>query len=231
MKFSVFNVKDKESQPFLVLKNDKRAQNSSLNRILVDHKPSLVASLNESDFIIKFVKARSWHEYMKLLWNHSRITKEIKGTSILQKLGLNVPEIYEVGYGIIPSLKYEYLGYYIMENLTHSGFQELSALIKDGAIDDTMRSKIMLAVHDGLKKMHDNRAVFSDFHLDNIFSNDDGEITWIDAGVTTYNRMNEKKFIKKFNYSITRYMFYCNDRGNTLSQKETDLFNTLLIRK
>lgn len=231
MKLSVFKVKGKESQPFLTLKNDGRTKNSSLNRILVDHKPSLVASLNGSDFIIKFVKARSWHEYMKLLWNHSRITKEIKGTSILQKLGLNVPAIYEVGYGIIPSLKYEYLGYYIMENLTHSGFQELSGLIKDGAIDDTMRNKIMLSVHDGLKIMRDNRAVFSDFHLDNIFSNNDGEITWIDAGVTTYNKMNEKKFIKKFNYSITRYMFYCNDRGNTLSQKETDMFNALLIKK
>lgn len=77
--------------------------------------------------------------------------------------------------------------------------------------------------------MRNNRIVFTDFHLDNIFANDTSNITWIDAGVTTYTKVNDKKFRYKFTYSITRFMFYCNDRGNTLSEKETSMFKSLLL--
>ena len=164
MKFSVFSIQGKKSQPFVTTAHNMSSQETALNTILIDHTPSLVGVLNKSDLIIKFIKARSWHEYVKLLWNHSRITKEIKGTQILNQLGLRVPIIHEVGYGLIPSIKHSYLGYYIMENLTLSGYQELSKLIKDGAIDSAMRKKIMGAVYDGLKLMKDNRIVFSDFH-------------------------------------------------------------------
>ena len=229
MKISIFNITDTNSQPFLTTLYDEKAPKPILKNIIVDHTPSLVGTLDKSEHIIKFIRARSWHEYVKLLWNRSRITKEIKGSQLLKGLGLSVPEIYEIGFGIIPSPRHEYLGYYIMENLSHLGFQELSKLIKENAIDDTMRGKIMLAVCDGLRVMRDHRIVFSDFHLDNIFANDAGNITWIDAGVTTYHKMNEKKFRRKFNYSITRYIFYCNDRGNTLRKKETAMFNALLI--
>ena len=202
-----------------------------LDYVLVDHIPSLVGILKDSGLVIKFIRARSWHEYIKLLWNHSRITKEIRGSELLQKLGLNVPKIHEVGFGIMPSKKYEYLGYYIMENLTPSGFQELSKLIKEDAIDDVIREKIMIAVYHGLKDMRENHIVFSDFHLDNVFANDSGDIVWIDPGVTTYTKFNEKKFRDKFNYSINRYIFYCSDRGNTLTDKETALFRSLLLPK
>lgn len=229
MKFSVFNIKNRTSQLFFTTIHKDNPQIKSLKNILVDHTPSLVSTLNDSSLIIKFIKARSWHEYAKLLWNHSRITKEIKGTKLLHELGLNVPVIHEIGYGLIPSLKYEYIGYYIMENLSQSGYQELSKLIKAGAIDNSMREKIMSSVYEGLKIMRDKQIVFSDFHLDNIFANKDGDITWIDAGVTTYHIINKKKFINKFNHSITRFMLYCNDRGNTLLDNETILFNKLLL--
>lgn len=230
MKLSVFSINGKQSQPFVTTVHNMSSQETSLNTILIDHTPSLVGVLNKSDLIIKFIKARSWHEYVKLLWNHSRITKEIKGTQILSQLNLRVPTIYEIGYGVIPSLRHNYLGYYIMENLTVSGYQELSKLIKDGAINSTMREKIMSSIYDGLKLMRDNRIVFSDFHLDNVFANELGEITWIDAGVTTYHKLNQSKFKKKFNHSITRFMFYSNDRGNTLLDEETAMFNSLLLQ-
>lgn len=230
MKLSVFSIKGKQSQPFVTTVQNTSYQESSLDSILIDHTPSLVGVLNKSDLIIKFIKARSWHEYVKLLWNHSRITKEVKGTQILSQLNLRVPTIYEIGYGVIPSLRHNYLGYYIMENLTVSGYQELSKLIKDGAINSTMREKIMSSIYDGLKLMRDNRIVFSDFHLDNVFANELGEITWIDAGVTTYHKLNQSKFKKKFNHSITRFMFYSNDRGNTLLDEETAMFNSLLLQ-
>ena len=230
MKLSTFDIQGKKSQVFLTSRHDLAPKQHILDHVLVDHIPSLVGILKDSGLVIKFIRARSWHEYIKLLWNHSRITKEIKGSEILQKLGLTVPKIHEVGFGLVPTKKHEYLGYYIMENLTPSGFQELSKLIKEGAIDESMRGKIMTLVCNGLREMRDNYIVFSDFHLDNVFADEQGNIAWIDPGVTTYSKFNKKKFIKKFNHSIIRFMFYCNDRGNTLTGAETTLFKSLLIQ-
>jgi tRNA A-37 threonylcarbamoyl transferase component Bud32 len=229
VKFSSFNILEKKSQLFLTTRHQKNSKQHVLNSVLVDHIPSLVGILKDSGLVIKFIKARSWHEYIKLLWNHSRITKETKGSQLLQNLGLTVPVIHEVGFGIIPSKKHKYLGYYIMENLSLSGFQELSRLITEDAISEDMRKKIMTSVYFGLKKMRDSNIVFSDFHLDNVFANSSGGITWIDTGVTTYNKINDKKFRVKFNHSINRYIFYCNDRGNTLTEKETSMFTKLII--
>jgi tRNA A-37 threonylcarbamoyl transferase component Bud32 len=229
VKFSSLNILEKKSQFFLTTKHQTNSKQHILNNVLVDHTPSLVGVLKDSGLVIKFIKARSWHEYIKLLWNHSRITKEIKGSELLKGLGLTVPTIYEVGLGVIPSRKHKYIGYYIMENLSLSGFEELSKLIKTGAIDPFMRERIMISVFKGIEKMRDNRIVFSDFHLDNVFANKSGDITWIDPGVTTYNKMNERRFRDKFNYSINRFIFYCNDRGNELSEKESDMFKQLMM--
>jgi tRNA A-37 threonylcarbamoyl transferase component Bud32 len=230
VKFSSFSILENKSQLFLTTRHQANSKQHVLNNVLVDHTPSLVGVLKDSGLVIKFIKARSWHEYVKLLWNHSRITKEVRGTQILYQLGLRVPTIHEVGYGLIPSLRHNYLGYYIMENLTLSRYQEISKFIKDGTIDGSMRKQIMSSVYDGLKLMKDNRIVFSDFHLDNVFANKLGEITWIDAGVTTYHKLNESMFKKKFNHSITRFISYSNNRGNTLLDEETAMFNSLLLQ-
>jgi serine/threonine protein kinase len=229
MKISIFKIENIKSQPFLTIKYDKHINQKSLKNILVDHTPSLVGTLEESGFIIKFIRARSWHEYLKLLWNRSRITKEIKGNKLLAGLRLNVPKIHETGLGIIPSIKHEYLGYYIMDNLSQSGYQELSKLIKDGALNEPMREKIMYSVYKGLKVMRENNIVFSDFHLDNIFANKMGDITWIDTGVTTYSLVNNKKFRLKYNQSITRYINYEYEGEILLSQSEKAIFEELLI--
>jgi tRNA A-37 threonylcarbamoyl transferase component Bud32 len=231
VKFSSFNILENESQLFLTTKHQKKSKQHVLNNVLVDHIPSLVGVLKDSGLIIKFIKARSWHEYIKLFWNHSRITKEVKGSQLLQQLGLTVPVIHEVGFGIIPSKKHKFLGYYIMDNLTASGFEELSTLITENGINTDLRAKIMTSVYSGLKKMRDSNIVFSDFHLDNIFANASGDIVWIDTGVTTYNLINHRNFRAKFNHSINRYIFYCNDRGNTLTENETSMFRKLIISK
>lgn len=220
MKLSTIKIDGQKSQLFFTTKQCEPEHEHELDQVLVDHIPSLVGTLKDSNLVIKFIKARSWHEYIKLLWNHSRITKEIRGSELLKGLGLTVPIIYEAGLGIIPSRKHKYIGYYIMENLTTSGFQELSKLIRDGAIDTTMRDKIMTSVFKGLEVMRNNRIVFSDFHLDNVFANSSGEITWIDPGVTTYNKMNEKKFRAKFNHSINRYINYTYAGKSLLSKSE-----------
>lgn len=229
MNLSIFQINNKKTQPFLTTRKATEHRNNSIKSILIDHKPSLVATLNESDHIIKFVKARSWHEYLKLFWNHSRITKEIKGTQILQELGLGVPQIYEIGYGIIPSLKHEYIGYYIMENLKNNGFTEVSNLITNNEINEFSRNKIIASIFTGLKKMRENNIVFSDFHLDNVFSNKNGEVVWIDAGVTTYRTtFSSKRFHIKYNDSIRRYQYYLEKKG-LLSKKEREIFTKLVF--
>jgi len=229
MKFSAITINGKKSQLFITTEHSKQIQEHELNQVLVDHIPSLVGTLKNSNLVIKFIKARSWHEYIKLLWNHSRITKELKGSKLLENLGLTVPIIYEAGLGIIPTRRHEYIGYYIMENLTSSGFQELSRLLKDGLLDTQIRDKIMFSVFKGLKDMRESRIVFSDFHLNNIFANSEGEITWIDPGVTTYKQLNYKKFRAKYNHSIRRYIDYDYDGKYLLSQNETAMFEKLLI--
>lgn len=225
MKLSKFQVDNNKTQLFLTTRYKSEPQQTIVHDILVDHIPSLVGTLKGSGLIIKFIRARSWHEYLKLLWNHSRVTKEVKGNEILQDLGLRVPDIHEAGFGIIPHQKHEFIGYYIMENLKKSGFKELSNIFENEIGNDKRRRKIMSAVYDGIKIMRDNRIIFSDFHLENILSNDKDEIVWIDTGITTYRKQNMKKFIRKFNHSISNY----GSRNNLLAT-ETAMFNTLLIK-
>ena len=229
MKLSRIKFINKTSQIFLNTGITNNHSNLIVEEILIDHIPSLVAKLKESDMILKCVRARSWHEYLKLLWNHSRISKEVHGNLLLKKLDLSVPEIYQVGIGLFPSSKYEFIGYYIMDNLQLAGFQELSVLITKNLIDAEIRSRIMRDIYSGLKKMRDNNIVFSDFHLGNIFANSTGETAWIDTGVTTYRKFNQNKFYKKYNHSIKRYINYEYEGKQLLSQHEKAIFKKLLI--
>lgn len=229
MKISRFFLYNKKTQPFLTTTHPKASLDKSIDDILVDHIPSVVGNLKNQGFIIKFVRARSWHEYLKLLWNHSRVTKEVKGNKILQVLGFRVPKIHEIGYGVIPSIKHQFLGYYVMEDLNRSGFQELSTMINQNTIKGDLRKHIMLDIYNGLKVMRDNRIVFSDFHLENVFANQKGEVAWIDAGVTTYSRLNKKVFHHKHNHAISRYINYEYNGQQLLSQSEQSLFNDLLL--
>jgi serine/threonine protein kinase len=225
MKLTTFNIQDKKSQSFLTMRYSNECSSKNIHDIIIDHAASLVGITSKNELVVKFIKARSWHEYVKLLWNHSRVTKEVKGNEILSSLGLRVPRIHEAGYGIIPSKKHRFIGYYIMENLKKSGFQELSTIINSNNVSNSLRSKIMHSIYDGLKSMRDNRIIFSDFHFENIFSNSKGEVVWIDTGVSVYNKLNDKKFVKKFNHSVTRY-----GSGNKLSNEEIIMFNSLLIQ-
>jgi serine/threonine protein kinase len=225
MKLSTFNLQEKKSQPFLTFDYSHERLDNNIKDIIIDHTASFVGITSETKSVIKFIKARSWHEYIKLLWNHSRVTKEVKGNKILSKLGLRVPKIQEVGYGVIPSNKYRFIGYYIMENLKTSGYQELSTVINNNNLSDSIRSIMMFSIYNGLKAMRDNRIVFSDLHFGNIFSNSKGEVIWIDTGVTAYNKLNNRKFVKKFNQSVNRYSY-----GNALSHEEIIMFNSLLIQ-
>jgi hypothetical protein len=229
MKLSTINFRNKKFQFFVTKNITMNASTLSIATVLIDHTPSLVATLKNSDLIIKCIRARSWHEYIKILWNHSRISKEVHGSLLLAQLGLSTPKIHQVGIGLIPSRNYQFLGYYVMENLYKQESYELSKLIKNDKIDTIIRAKAMDAIYCGLRKMREKYIVFSDFHLENIFSNAEGEITWIDTGVTTYRRFNAKKFNAKYNQSIHRYINYEYKGENLLSLAEQSMFKTLLL--
>ena len=84
MKLSAITINGKKSQLFITTRSSNSIQEHELNQTLIDHTPSLVGILKSSNLVIKFIKARSWHEYIKLFWNHSRITKEVKGSELLE---------------------------------------------------------------------------------------------------------------------------------------------------
>lgn len=224
--------KDKSSQPFITAYSTLTSDFSyCIQNILSDRTPSLVGTTEgEHPTIIKLIRARTWHEYLKMLWMHSRVSKEVNGNTVLKDLDLNVPEILEVGYGLLPTRNYEFIGYYIMEDLTNAGYREVSDLIRSGDFVQEQRTVIMRKIFDGLKTMRDNYIVFSDFHLDNIFSDKHGNIKWIDTGVSLYTGIRKNKFIKKHNHAINRFIHYYDKTELLMSESEKSHFRDLLIQ-
>lgn len=177
-----------------------------LDKILQDHTPSLVAISDHNDLVLKLIRPRKIHEIVKLLWRHSRLSKEVNGNSRLAGLGLHVPEISEVGYALMPAKRYEYIGYYIMENLSQSGYEEVFELFHQTDLSIESRSKLFTAIYEGLLLMRDNNVVFSDFTLGNVFGDRKGKLIWIDTGVTSFSRLNQKKFEQKYNFAVRRFI-------------------------
>lgn len=185
---------------------------SSKEKILIDHKPSLVMLEQSENKVVKIVKARTWHEYFKLLWGHSRIHKEVYGNRLMAKLGFRVPEVLMVAYRWAPDFKDASLGFYMMENLDHSGFRTVRGLIDENKLSGNRRKEILRLILDGLRKLQKERIVFTDFHLENVMLNDSGELAWMDTGVTTYSILSKEKFIRKNNHTMERFaLFYGKD--------------------
>lgn len=188
--------------------------------ILIDHKPSLVALDSSKASVIKIVKARSWHEYFKHLWQHSRIHKEVKGNYLMSRLGFRVPQIYSIGYRIFPDLRNASLGFYQMENMSLSGFRTVRDLFDNGEIILDQRESVLKTILDGLSVLMRNRIVFTDFHLENVMMNEQGELVWMDTGVTTFSVFSGKKFIRKHNHALDRLATYYSENYFTEQEKE-----------
>lgn len=197
----------------------------TLIKTLKNHTPSLVAICNHKGLVLKLIRPRKYHEVVKLLWNHSRLSKETRGNRTLSKLGLNVPTIHEAGFGLIPAKKYEFIGYYLMDNLSEKGYDEVFNIFQE-KISEELREKLFNEILNGLKLMQYNRIVFTDFTLGNVFGNTNGELIWIDTGVTHYNKISQSKFIKKNNNSMERLARIHKD---LLTQQEKIKVRTLLM--
>jgi tRNA A-37 threonylcarbamoyl transferase component Bud32 len=195
--------------------------------LMLDHTPSTLAHLVRGEAVLKMIKARSWHEYVKTWWGHSRLFKEVKGNHRLKSLGLNVAEIFEIGFKLIPD-EDRYIGYYIMQDLESVGASEAYSELLKGNISGRMRSALFNRLVKELRKMREFGIVFSDCHLKNIFVKNNGEIIWIDTGVTCYLNPKGKRFKKKFNYSIERFAGYHNNPA-AMNAEESELIRSLLI--
>ncbi len=181
-------------------------QQEQLCSILIDHKPSLVAAVSRQPQVIKLVKARSWHEYIKLLWNHSRLSKEIKGNRVLQQIGVRVPHIYETGINLRPFAKPSYLGYYAMEDLTQAGYREFEALIGDSSTSASLLRQAMLNVAADLQSMKQHRIVFSDINKRNIYIDAEGNSAWIDTGIKQFATHQQGRFERAYNQALSKFI-------------------------
>ncbi|MCY0967066.1 hypothetical protein [Parathalassolituus penaei] len=198
---------------------------------IIDHTPSTLLNLGDSNGrqVLKLVKARSWHEYIKLLWAHNRLFKEVRGNRLLKQLGIPVVRITEVGVRLLPARGRRYLGYYLMEDLQEQGYREGREILRDPQTSLLQRQQLIDGVIQHLQIMKEQRVVFSDCHFGNVFMNRDGQLRWIDTGVTRYGFGRRHRFTSKFNFSIRRFAFYEAD-GILLSEAEQQRILELLIR-
>lgn len=178
--------------------------NHQVDQVLCDANASTVFVTRKDQHVLKLIRPRRWHEYFKLLWGHSRYQKEIKGNRLLRNIGLNTPEIYETAIGLMPSSRYQYLGYYVMENLNKRDFVTLFSYLETLSPDNSERQTLFDIVIDGLTRMKAESIVFTDFHLNNVMVNQKGEFIWIDTGVTHYPWYRKHLMRKKLQHSIQR---------------------------
>ena len=210
--------------------SDKPAQHiRQAGPLIIDHTPSTVLMAEDGRSVLKFIKARSWHEYFKTFWARSRLFKEVKGNQLLAALGVNVARIHEVGVGLVPSGRYRYLGYYLMEDLSARNAVEMLDFFQQQQLTPSQRIEWLDKVIDDLRVMRDAGVVFSDCHLKNVFADlNRGEVVWIDTGVTRYSCNRGRKFARKFNYSIRRFADY-HDKTLLLTAEEKRRILALLL--
>ncbi|HEY9033292.1 MAG TPA: hypothetical protein VIN71_05080 [Pseudomonadales bacterium] len=175
---------------------------ASQQPVMKDYLPSLVIRLPQQQQVLKLVRARKWVEYAKMLWGRSRASKEIRGNLLLHEAGIAVPAISEYGYGLFPARAYQFIGYYIMQDLQPLGFDNARFLFLENRIDGERRHRFLANLVHDVKRMQQQRIVFNDLKFENIFCNAAGDICWIDTGVSVYPRWQQGKFRRKHNDAI-----------------------------
>ena len=173
--------------------------------ILSDQRSGTVAVLH-TKYILKLVKGRSWHEYVRLLWGRSRLSKEVKGNSLMVRAGLRVPQLAEIGITVMPWKKDSYLGYYCMEDMTDSGYCELENWLKQPGRTTGEIAAIIHAIASDIKKLMQKKLVYTDINKRNIYINSDHEIAWIDTGISKYHFFTVAKFRKHHNKSLSKFI-------------------------
>lgn len=166
-----------------------------------DDEVSTVFQGNDG-LIYKFIKPRKWHEYYKAFYGRSRTSKEVSANIRLAELGFNVPVIHEYSIAFVPTHFKGYTGYYIMEPVKGIGdarahFSELS---------DNARAVFIDHLIGDLNKLKENRIVYADLSLSNIFCGENGELCWIDTAIKEYPQNKAAKFKQEWDKSFSKLM-------------------------
>jgi tRNA A-37 threonylcarbamoyl transferase component Bud32 len=194
------------------------ASSTAIEELIIDHTPSTVGYANSRKSIIKLVKPRSWHEKIKLAWGHSRIDKELQGFKSLQKLNIRTPEILYYGFRPLLSFRQKYIGFHITENLSLRGDIECYSLFCDGKTSASTRLDVIDNICSALLLLKSKRLVFTDFHLSNVFVDNENNITLIDPGLSKYYL--NSGLNKKLSKSIHRFLSYHGDDFFTPDERE-----------
>lgn len=215
LKFSIsglLNQKNERLQLFLTCGATKKASVTlTLKETLLDHVPSTVGTLKAENKVIKLIKPRSWHEHFKIYWGKGRLFEEIRGNRLFQDIGIQTPLIYQYGVSLVPKPSNQYIGYYVMENLTSSGYQLAYESFNHSANPKKRQAVLAAFIHD-LQIIKQNRLVFIDLHLGQVYCNDKNQLCWLDIGVKHYSEKQQKRFQQRFNTSINRLLVDTNSQ-------------------
>ena len=199
--------------------NAGQGRELTLGEILLDHHASTVGMLSGTSMVLKLVKARTWHEHVKVFWKRSRTHTEYTGAQLLRSIGIGAPEVYEMGISFPIPRNALYIGYYLMENLTESGLLSLSDIQKD--LNDQQVSLLTDQIRITLQTLKQHSVLYSDLHLDNIFCHPETmELKFIDTGAKRYKR--RKVFEKKHRKAIRNLLNSL--ESSSLKGTELDLY-------
>lgn len=178
---------------------------------------------NEDGLILKFVKARRWHEYYKVFYGASRTSKEVISNVRLKELGFHVPNIVEYGIALVPTHFWGYTGFYVMEPAP--GLGEAVHHLKE--LDENSRAIFIDKLIKDLEQLKAHRIIYGDLALRNIFCSADGDLCWIDTGIDEYSPFQQKRFNKKWNKSLKQFIEW-EGSNKRLNDLELDKIKALL---
>jgi|TARA_Y100000296_G_scaffold86525_1_gene126578 tRNA A-37 threonylcarbamoyl transferase component Bud32 len=217
---------DDEAYRFIMHKLAQTEFDINIGKLIIDHTPSTVGYCDHERLITKLIKPRSWHEKIKQLWGHSRINKEINGFKTLNYLGIKTPALICYGFNPMQIFNHKYIGFHVTENLSLKGNTECLSLFNDKSCRQERRLVILHKICKALLHIKNNNIVFTDFHLSNVFVDNNDEITLIDPGLTKYH--SQRKVNEKFNQSTKRLLNFYGENFFTLKEKDY-LIKTLSI--
>lgn len=189
------------------LGNSDLRREINITKIIHDNAASTVALIEEEGVVLKLIKARSWHEHAKVFWGRSRTHTEFNGGKLLNSIGIDTPHAHEMGISIPIFTKAKYIGYYLMENIEEKGYKSLADIRNN--LSDAQINQISKELTNIFNELFKNRIVYSDFHIGNVFINQETmSLKLIDTGAKLYHikkkhHLKTQSSIKNFKRSIS----------------------------
>lgn len=172
-----------DQQHFIVHKKDQAPQwKDDEHRVIKDDEVSRVIETSQG-YIVKFVKSRTWHDYLRMFFGTSKISRELRSCARLAELGLRVPQVHEYGMALVPSHFWGVLGYYVMQKQPALA----EAKFCFSALSKAAQQKLIGQLVQDLKLLRYACYVYRDLSFRNMMADADGELFWIDTNTKSYH--------------------------------------------